>query len=346
MKLTSMLLASTMITAAFSLGSVTVPVAAHASTVGGPITRAEVLARAQFWVDRGDIYSPNAPDSYSYASGPDGGSYRQDCSGLVSMAWHLRNNPVTGDFENGAGPSHEIAKSDLKPGDAIVRPGHIELFASWGTSGGRHGAFVYSFNSRNETVQNPSHPSNFGNLGFNSDSDMDSYTAIRYNNIVDGTASFSGDSRADMVLMGDAFRIWPNTNGQNQGWPWGSEYSAGSGWSGVDPAAVYFADMDGDGKTELIQKYGDGFRVWPNTNGQTAGAFPWGTPFTTGSGWTTVDPSDVYFADITGDGKADIVQRTGDALRYFPNVNGAGFGTPIAAGSGWTGVNPRALHFA
>jgi hypothetical protein len=265
------------------------------------------------------------------------------------MAWHLRNNPVSGDFDDGAGPSHEIAKSDLKPGDAIVRPGHIELFAFWGTSGGRHGAFVYSFNTHNETVQNPYNRSNFNNLGFNSDDDMESYKAIRYNNIVDGgssAASFSGDSRADMVLMGDGFRIWHNTNGQSQGWPWSSEYSAGSGWSGVDPAAVYFADMNGDGKKELIQKNGDGFRVWPNTNGQTAGAFPWGTEFTTGAGWTGVDPSDVYFADITGDGRADLVQRVGDELRYFPNTNGTGFGASIPAGNGWTGVNSRALYFA
>ena len=64
-----------------------------ASTAGGPITRSEVLSRAQSWVDRGLTYS-----SGSMTNGPGGGSYNRDCSGLVSMAWHLTSNQWTGSF--------------------------------------------------------------------------------------------------------------------------------------------------------------------------------------------------------------------------------------------------------
>jgi hypothetical protein len=43
----------------------------------GKITRAEVIARAQDWVNRKIPYSQTATTD----------GYRQDCSGMVSMAW-------------------------------------------------------------------------------------------------------------------------------------------------------------------------------------------------------------------------------------------------------------------
>src|SRR4051812_39625328 len=54
-----------------------------ASTVGGPITRAETIARASPWVRDHVMYS----QSSATADLKDG--YRRDCSGFVSMAWHV-----------------------------------------------------------------------------------------------------------------------------------------------------------------------------------------------------------------------------------------------------------------
>jgi hypothetical protein len=164
-------------------------VANAASSVGGSITRAEALARAQDWVDQGYTYSQagTAPDS-------SGKTYRKDCSGLVSMAWHLGSSYTTTTF-----PSSVItylpSLNDLKPADAVLNSGHMELFAKWKSSSDHTlGAYVYSFNSLGQTVQNPYANNNVGNLGFDSWSELTTYSPIRYKNIVEtsGTADVYG----------------------------------------------------------------------------------------------------------------------------------------------------------
>jgi hypothetical protein len=106
---------------------------AAASVPGGSITRAEVLARAQHW------YAQGADLPYNQgASNPDpqGRLYRTDCSGYVSMAWHLTSSLNTVSLP---GVSHLIAKADLQQGDVLNAPirspkhstGHVKLFVRW-----------------------------------------------------------------------------------------------------------------------------------------------------------------------------------------------------------------------
>jgi hypothetical protein len=130
------------------------------STVGGPITRAEVLQRAQFWVDQDVTYTQQheAPD-------PQGKPYRRDCSGLVSMAWHLHVSRNTMQFRAGKDNVKLPSLHDLRPGDAVLKEGHIELFARWkDPSDHTDGAYVYSFNVEGHPVKNPNSP---GKRGFN-----------------------------------------------------------------------------------------------------------------------------------------------------------------------------------
>ncbi|QZN86361.1 hypothetical protein [Cellulomonas sp. C5510] len=119
---------------------------ARASDVGGPINRAEVLARAQFWVDRQVPYSQSAshPD-------PDGRLYRQDCSGMVSMAWHLGSSLSTRTLPN---VSVRLGGfGELAPGDMLLRPGvHARIFAGW-TDGSRTAAWVYEQPNWNLTAR-------------------------------------------------------------------------------------------------------------------------------------------------------------------------------------------------
>ncbi|MER5861799.1 peptidoglycan-binding protein [Kitasatospora sp. NPDC002040] len=90
-------------------------------------TRAEILARAQRWVDQQVPYSMS-----SYWS--DG--YRQDCSGFVSMAWGLGSSQTTWTLPDYA---TRIGRSELQPGDALVynnpaNPGagsHTVVFGGW-----------------------------------------------------------------------------------------------------------------------------------------------------------------------------------------------------------------------
>jgi hypothetical protein len=160
------------------------PPPAQASTVDGPITRQEILNRAQYWVDQGITYTQTGP----WFRDPEGDkTYRRDCSGLVSMAWHLSTSYVTSDFQGGNPMWSAFPQGwhDFQAGDAMVRTGHMELFSHWvDPSDHAKGAYVYSFNQDGETVQNPWAVSNFGNLGRNSWADLTSYVPIRRTNVV------------------------------------------------------------------------------------------------------------------------------------------------------------------
>ncbi len=94
----------------------------------GSITRDQVIARAVSWVLQGVPYSQTSWWSDS------NGTYRQDCSGYVSMAWNLnqRTNYWTGNL---ATVSHRIATSSLKMGDILLLPrSHVVIFAGWANS--------------------------------------------------------------------------------------------------------------------------------------------------------------------------------------------------------------------
>ena len=94
------------------------------------ITREQIIARAQGWVDQKVPYSMS-----SYWS--DG--YRQDCSGFVSMAWGLDSSQTTWTLPDFADP---ITKADLQPGDILVfnnpsnpqAGSHVTIFGGWADS--------------------------------------------------------------------------------------------------------------------------------------------------------------------------------------------------------------------
>jgi hypothetical protein len=93
-----------------------------------PAERRCILDRAMKWVDAKVMYGPSPSPTW--------GGYRTDCSGFVSMCWELPPpGAVSYTFASPAGKSwHKIAWSELKPGDAIVHPGHVILFAGWQSS--------------------------------------------------------------------------------------------------------------------------------------------------------------------------------------------------------------------
>ncbi|MBB5121762.1 hypothetical protein FHS36_005231 [Streptomyces eurocidicus] len=90
------------------------------------VTRAQILARAQRWVDADVPYNMNG-----YHEG-----YRTDCSGFISMAWALPGNHWTGDLDE---YGVRITKDQLRPGDMLLfhnasdpqRGSHVVLFAGW-----------------------------------------------------------------------------------------------------------------------------------------------------------------------------------------------------------------------
>jgi hypothetical protein len=308
-----------------------IAVSAQASTIGGPIDRTEVIDRAKNWVSRGLTYSQAA-----WSTDLDGAhTYRRDCSGLVSMVWHLGSSLVTNEFlaraQNNNG-MHVIARDSLLAGDAMVRDsdgygpdGHMELFSHWvNPNDHSQGAYVYSFNTNGETVRNPYAPSNFGNLGRNSLAELQSYTPIRYNNIRDGGggsgfveqsrfADIDGDGRDDLIGISGANNDL--TAYRNQGWNapqviiGNDRASLVSGFG--DASHTAFADIDGDGRDDLIGISGanNDLTAYRNQGWNAPQVFVGNDRKTITSGFGLLTA--LKFADIDGDGRDDLIATTG-----------------------------------
>ncbi|MFF2749916.1 peptidoglycan-binding protein [Kitasatospora sp. NPDC058048] len=96
-------------------------------TAAAPLTRAQIIQRAQTWVDQGVPYSM----SRYWSDG-----YRQDCSGFVSMAWGLGSSQTTWTLP---GFAERIGKNDLQPGDVLIynnpanpqAGSHVVIFGGW-----------------------------------------------------------------------------------------------------------------------------------------------------------------------------------------------------------------------
>ena len=149
------------------------------SSVGGSISRDEVVQRAQSWVSEGVPYNQGA--NYSDSNG----SYREDCSGYVSMAWHLGDSLVT---QTLPGVSTQIASSSSPPGDALdYTAEHVILFGNWVDQS----AGTFNFYAEN----NPSELTNEYQGSLNASS-LDGwptsyYTPYRYDNITGTGAGVS-----------------------------------------------------------------------------------------------------------------------------------------------------------
>ena len=111
------------------------------------LTRGDAIARAEEWVAVQLPYCQSAnhardfdPSCSSVCMRVDNAAwdaYRSDCSGLVSWAWGIRApGYVTGEFAPfNTSVTHEIAASDLQPGDAVNNSEHVMLFKEWAGPG-------------------------------------------------------------------------------------------------------------------------------------------------------------------------------------------------------------------
>ncbi|MFI6683187.1 peptidoglycan-binding protein [Streptomyces sp. NPDC050485] len=155
------------------------------------VTRAQILARAQAWVDAGIPYSMNA-----FHQG-----YRTDCSGFVSMAWALGDSHWTGDLhEYGV----RITKEELQPGDMLLRHNddnpergsHVVLFAGWANA--EH--------TRYEVMEEtPSYGAVKRTIPYAYSSNGSSYVPYRYKGLQSGGGSQDETGGGSQDQTGDAF---------------------------------------------------------------------------------------------------------------------------------------------
>ena len=178
--------------------TVAAPAPAYAaSSIGGSITRSEVMTRATNWYNR----RHNSDMTYSMTAftwdGPHTRQYRRDCSGFVGMAWHLGSDPNTQSLDDST-YTVAISRSDLKPGDLLDDtvdndpgyPFHAILFGGWENSA-KTRFWYYSFGGTpiaKVTGASFSQSTLSGHA-------TSQYKALRYKKIIDdvsGTASIYG----------------------------------------------------------------------------------------------------------------------------------------------------------
>ncbi|MFD4530551.1 FG-GAP-like repeat-containing protein [Kitasatospora sp. NPDC058397] len=329
--------------AAMAAVGLTAPPAQAGSSLGGPVNRSEILQRAQYWDDQNVQYNQGA----TYGDG-DGHTYRTDCSGFISMAWHLSatglGSPTTNTLDSRS-LSTRINKSELRPGDALDNiSDHVVLFVRWNNQATGDFTYIHQSNPRTDVT--------YGNgnvyTGNISSYPASSYVALRLNKVVEdnttpppatpvgmtgfASADFNGDGKTDLAAVDAAtgkMYLYPGTGVGT----FGERSLIGTGWNTV--SNVTPGDFNGDGKIDLaaVNTANGNLYVYP---GNGAGAF--GTPWLAGTGWNNLDH--LIGGDFNGDGKSDIAAvGVADGNLYVYPGNGAGsFAAPINAGTGWNTV--------
>ncbi|MFB4262197.1 FG-GAP repeat domain-containing protein [Nonomuraea sp. GTA35] len=324
------------------------PQAAHAaSSPDGKITRSEVLARAQNWVDRNVRYNLTRRPNTLVTDAEGDNKYGPDCSGLVSMAWHITANSGKGgnstvDFAGYSGKITLGSLHDLKPGDAILRSGHMELFARWKNEQDHsQGAWTYSLNGGSDSdgdgweddwAKGPAVNSH-GERGDESWASMQSYTPIRYKNIVDDHvpghgADFNGDGIGDIFSAATGtLNVW-NGRGSNN---FAARQEIGGGWSAFSKPVA--GDFNDDGVSDLAAiKGGSTLHIW---NGEGGNRF--GPAVEIGGGWAPFDGTLTSIGDVNRDGHDDIAAiKDGGTLHVWNGEGGNRFGPAVEIGGGWS----------
>jgi hypothetical protein len=161
-------------------------------------------------------------------------------------------------------------------------------------------------------------------------------------------ADLNGDGKADVCGRGTNGIDCALSNGTSFGpaFPATTNFSDAQGWSSN---AVYYgslrlADVNGDGKADVCGRQAAGIQcALGNGDGTFGGLQQWDTSFSDANGWNQAPyGTTIMFADLNGDGRADVCGRGGDGI-YCALSNGTSFGPAFRASTnfsdaqGWGG---------
>ncbi|CAI9393419.1 hypothetical protein MICABA_02440 [Microbacterium sp. T2.11-28] len=160
----------------------------------------------------------------------------------------------------------------------------------------------------------------------------------------------NGDRRADIVGFGDSgVHVALSTgNGFSTPTRWTTAFGTSRGWSAASTPR-YLEDMNADGRPDIVGFGPQGVFVALNTGSGFATARKWTSSFGSGSsgGWR-VNRDPRTLADITGDGRPDIVGFRVDGV-YVARNTGSSFAKAVRwttdfGSREWTlGLMPRAV---
>ncbi|WP_405017019.1 VCBS repeat-containing protein [Kitasatospora sp. NBC_00070] len=271
---------------------------AATSSVDGQITRSEIISRAQYWLDKGLQY--NQGGNYTDSSGR---NYRTDCSGYVSMAWHLGTNPNPSTREL-PGYAHEISRADLKAGDILNSfNDHVILFDKWDDAA--HTTFsYYSFGS---TPVKHRTGISINAATFDSHPNGD-YKALRYNKVIDDTATRTGVYHPQTQVFYE---------GNNAGGTVGSAMFGNPGWKPLT------GNWDGVGSASVgAYDAATGTFYLSNDNASAAVSVKFGNP-----NWVPIS------GDWNGDGKDSIGAYDPSTSKFYLSNDNSTLATSFVYGS-------------
>jgi hypothetical protein len=336
--LASLAVATAMAATGALTGLATAGTAHAASTAGGTITRSEVLSRAQSWVDEGVPYNQGA--YWSDANG----SYREDCSGYVSMAWHLTSSLVTQTLPN---VSSVISFSQLKPGDALdYTAEHTFLFAGWTNQS--NGDFTYYAESN---PNDPTHGPTAANINNSSLEGWPTgnYEALRYNNIVDDptapmtnlAAGRLGSGHTDLLAIeastGNLY-LYPGT-GTISSNTLGPRVQVGTSWNSMNELTLGDFNKSGHDSLIAVEKSTGNLYIYPGT-GTINGDNTFGSRIQIGTGWGGM--TNLTAINLGGtEGLLAIEKSTGN-LYFYPGtgtISTNTLGARIQVGTGWNSMS-------
>ena len=123
-------------------------------------------------------------------------------------------------------------------------------------------------------------------------------------------ADVNGDGKADIVGFASDGVYVALSAGVSFAAPtrWVAYYGTESGgWSNNYVSPRYMADVNGDGKADIVGFAKYGVYVALSTGTSFTAQSLWVSGYGTNSGWTNTDAYPRYLTDVNGDGKADIV---------------------------------------
>jgi MYXO-CTERM domain-containing protein len=145
-------------------------------------------------------------------------------------------------------------------------------------------------------------------------------------------ADVNGDGKADVCARASAgFSCWlSDGEGFSKKVP-GPELSDASGWGNVEYwSTIHMADVNGDGKADVCARAAAGVRCWLSDGAGLLEPIS-GPELSDAKGWNKPEYySTLRFADLDGDGKADVCARSAAGLRCWLS-DGQGFPTQVVS---------------
>jgi hypothetical protein len=168
-------------------------------------------------------------------------------------------------------------------------------------------------------------PATLWNADFN---DANGWAAAQYYSTI-RFADVNGDGKADICGRGPA-GIWcALSNGSSFGTVtlWNAAFSDANGWAaGQYNSTISFADVNGDGKADVCGRGVAGIYCALSNGGTFGNITLWNASFSDAYGWNLPQYyGTIRFADINGDGKADLCGRATTGI-YCALSNGGTFG--------------------